>query len=94
MLGFIFALAAGFAAPYLVDPVARPAAKSLRGTIDIEEGELLLLAYMVALFAAAVLAAAFDSGSVIGVTLGGILGYFATQIVAKLREVVEGRPKG
>jgi hypothetical protein len=89
MLGFLIALAAGYLTPKLEEVAARPLAKSLKGSVRVEPGEMRTLAFMVGLLGAALLAAAFDSGNPFGVVLGGVLGYFATRIVAALRRAMD-----
>ncbi len=91
MLGFLIAAVAGFLTPQLEGPVAGPVVKALEGHIPIAANERRLIAFMAALLAAAVLAAAFDSGSVIGVIVGGILGYFGTRIFEVLKKIIDGR---
>ena len=91
MLGFLIAAAAGFLTPQLEEPVAGPIVKALEGYFPITANEKRLIAFMAALLVAAILAAAFDSGSVIGVITGAILGYFGTRIFNVLKKVIEGR---
>lgn len=91
MLGFLIAAAAGFLTPQLEGPVAGPVVKALEGFFPVTANERRLIAFMVALLAAAILAAAFDTGSVFGIILGAILGYFGTRIFNVLKKVIEGR---
>ncbi|MEJ8560282.1 hypothetical protein QTO30_02870 [Yoonia sp. GPGPB17] len=91
MLGFLIAAAAGFLTPQLEGPVAGPIVKTLEGHFPIAANERRLIAFMVALLAAAILAAAFDSGSIFGITIGAIVGYFGTRIFEALKKVIEGR---
>ncbi|KAA9005594.1 hypothetical protein [Histidinibacterium aquaticum] len=90
MLGFLIALAAGFAAPRLDDSVARPLAKAMAPHIAVQPHEIRAISVMVAFLGAALLASALDSGTAFAVVLGGVLGYFATRGTAALRKVVEG----
>jgi len=94
MLGFLVAVAAGFLTPQIEGPVAGPIVKALEGAITIEPQERRLIAFMVALLAAAVIAALLDSGTLFGIIIGTILGYFGTRIVAKFKQVVEARNEG
>ena len=82
MFGFLIALGAGFLVPHIMQPIAQPLAAQLRRFITVEEGEIGVIATMVAMFGASVVAAVFDSGSTIGLTVGVFLGYFATRIFA------------
>ncbi|MEO1639267.1 MAG: hypothetical protein AAFU41_08475 [Pseudomonadota bacterium] len=93
MLGFLVAVAAGFITPQIEGPVAGQIVKALEGSITIEANEKRLIAFMVALLAAAVIAALLDSGSVFGIIVGAILGYFGTRIVAKIKQVIDGQSK-
>jgi ABC-type microcin C transport system permease subunit YejE len=93
MLGFLIAAAAGFLTPQLEGPVAVPVMKALEGHIPVTDNEKRLIAFMVALLAAAVLAAAFNTGSVFGIIVGAILGYFGPRIFAALKTIIDGRPK-
>ncbi|WP_342070655.1 hypothetical protein [Yoonia algicola] len=91
MLGFLIAAAAGFLTPQIEGPVAGPIVKTLEGYFQVAPTEKRLIAFMVALLAAAILAAAFDSGSVFGIIIGAILGYFGQRIFNLLKKIIEGR---
>jgi uncharacterized membrane protein YeaQ/YmgE (transglycosylase-associated protein family) len=91
MLGFLIAAAAGFLTPQIEGPVAAPIVKTLEGYFEVRTAEKRLIAFMVALLGAAIIAAAFDSGSVFGIIIGAILGYFGTRIFNVLKKVIEGR---
>ncbi|PJI91496.1 hypothetical protein BC777_0324 [Yoonia maricola] len=91
MLGFLIAAAAGFLTPQLEGPVAGPIAKALEGYFPIAAHERRVIAFMVALLAAAILAAAFDSGSVFGIIIGAILGYFGKRIFDVLKKAIDGK---
>ena len=91
MLGFLIAAAAGFLTPQLEGPVAGPVVKALEGYFPVAANERRLIAFMAALLGAAILAAAFNSGSLFGVILGAILGYFGTRIFDVLKKIIEGR---
>lgn len=91
MLGFLIAAVAGYLTPQLEGPVAGPVVKVLETYFPVAANERRLIAFMLALLAAAVLAAAFDSGSVFGIIFGAILGYFGTRILDVLKKVIEGR---
>ena len=92
MLGFLIAVAAGFATPYMEGPVGGPIVKALEGQIAVAHGEQRLITFMVALVIAAVCAALFASGTVFSIIIGAILGYFGTRIFTALRKVIEARP--
>ena len=91
MLGFLIAAAAGFLTPQLDGPVAGPIIRALDGHLPVTPEEKRLISFMVALLVAAVLAVAFDTGSVFGIIVGAVLGYFGSRIFAVLKKVVEGR---
>ncbi len=91
MLGFLIAAAAGYLTPHLEGPVAGPVAKALGQYFPVTDAEKRLIAFMAAILGAAVLAAVFNTGSVFGILVGAILGYFGTRIFAVLKKVIEGR---
>lgn len=82
MFGFLIAIAAGFMAPHLVQPVARPVALQLRRFFAVEDAEMTAIAVMCAAIGGAVVASIFDTGSPIGLSVGVFVGYFATRIFA------------
>lgn len=81
MLGFLISVAAGFATPALEGPVARPVARAIGTNIELKDGELRVLAFMLAMVIAAILCAVFSSGSPLGLAVGGMIGYFGTRLV-------------
>lgn len=91
MLGFLIAAAAGFFVPQIEGPVAGPIIKALDGTINITPDEKRLVAFMAALLGAGIISVLLESGSILGVIFGVILGYFGTRIYAKLKQVIDGR---
>jgi len=91
MLGFLIAAAAGFLTPQIEGPVAGPIVKMLERFFPVPPVEKRLVAFMVALLAAAVLALALDSGSILGIIIGAILGYFGTRIFNVLKKTIEDR---
>jgi len=93
MLGFLIAAAAGYLTPQLEGTVAGPVKKALEGHFPVSATETRLIAFMVALLGAAVLCAAFNTGSVFGIIVGAILGYFGTRLFAVLKKIIDGRPK-
>ena len=94
MLGFIVAVIAGFLTPHIEPPVTRPLARMIERWITLEPGDVRLLSFALALLAAGLVAVLLDSGSAFWIVLGGTLGYFATRIVAALREVIDNRRQG
>ncbi|SLN19378.1 hypothetical protein [Roseisalinus antarcticus] len=90
MLGFLIAIVAGYLTPAAEETAARPLARSMAAHVKVEPAEIKALAFMIVMLAAALLNAAFDSGTPFGLILGGALGYFATRIIAAIRKVVEG----
>lgn len=91
MLGFLIAAAAGFLTPRIEGPVAGPIVRMLKSQFSVADTEKRLIAFMIALLAAAIVAAALNSGSVFGIITGAILGYFGTRIYDVLRKLVESR---
>lgn len=91
MLGFLIAVAAGFLTPQLETPVAAPIKKALEQHMPVTPNETRLIAFMVALVAAAILSALMESGTTFGIIIGAILGYFGMRIYTVLRKVIEGR---
>ena len=89
MLGFLIAVVAGVLTPSIEEALARPLAKTLRATLPVDSHEMRALAFMIAMLGAGLLAAALDSGSALGVMVGGVLGYFGTRIVAAVRTLMD-----
>lgn len=55
MLGFLIAVAAGAVTPMLEGPVARPLAQAMGDTVEVADGELRTLAFMIAMIVAGLL---------------------------------------
>lgn len=91
MLGFLIALAAGAATPMVETPLARPVARFLAGKIAVQDTELRLIAFMVALIIAGLLSAVFHSGSPLGLAIGASLGYFAARLIRWGQAAVNNR---
>ncbi len=91
MFGFLIAVVAGAVTPMIEAPVARPVAKVLTQKMDFADGELRLLAFMIAMMVAGLLCAIFSSGSALGLAVGGTLGYFGLRLVRIVQKVIEGR---
>ena len=91
MFGFLIALAAGAAAPMLEGPVAHPIAQALRDKVELADGELRALAFMVAMILAGILCALFSSGSALGLAVGGTLGYFTPRLVGWVQRTIAGK---
>ncbi len=91
MFGFLIAVAMGAVTPMLEGPLARPVAKSLSERIDLTEGELRAIAFMIAMIIAGVLCALFSSGSALGLAVGGALGYFGARLVKLLQGIMAGK---
>jgi len=91
MFGFLIAIAAGAATPSIEVPAARPVARMLGRHMEIHDNELRLLAFIIAMIAAAIVASVFDTGSALGIMLGGTIGYFGLRLFAWLRRIIEGR---
>ena len=93
MAGFIFAFLAGFLTQHVEAALAQPLARMMSRHMPIEAGETRLLALLVALGGAGVLCALFDTGSPLGVVIGGGLGYFALRLLAAAQRALESRGK-
>lgn len=91
MFGFFIALAAGFLTPHAEAPLARPVADALRHVIKLEEGETRLFSFIIVMLIAGLLCALFDTGSPLGVMLGGALGYFGLRLSAYAKSVLDGK---
>ena len=89
MLGFICAVIAGFSAHYIDEPLVRPLVRALQGKIDVEAGEVRLVAFIITMLLAGVAAELLDSGSAFWMILGGALGYFAIRIVAAVKAWID-----
>jgi hypothetical protein len=85
MLGFILALGAGFLTPHVEDQVARPVAKAIKGLVDIPQGEMRALSFILMMTAAAALAWLLGAQvSARWFMIGGALGFVAVRLVAGL----------
>ncbi len=93
MVGFIFAFLAGFLTPHVEPALAQPLARALSRHMPVEAGETRVLALLVALAGAGVLCALFDTGSPLGLVIGGGLGYFALRLLAAAQKALETRGK-
>lgn len=91
MLGFLVSIAAGFVTPHLDGPVAGPLAKLMAPVVEVDPAETRLLSFMVAMIGAGVLANLLNSGSTFWVILGGVIGYFATRLVAAAKTAMDQR---
>jgi len=91
MFGFLIAIAAGAVTPMIETPVARPLARAMGDNVELADGELRTLAFMIAMIVAGVLCAVFDSGSALSLAVGGTLGYFGMRLVRWLQRVIEGK---
>ena len=92
MLGFIFAVIAGALTPHAIGPLARPVAKAIADQIEVEENELPLLSFALLMVLAGIACAIFDTGSPAGLAVGGLVGYFATRLVALVKRLLDGNP--
>ena len=89
MLGFIIAVAGGALTPMIETPLARPAARALSNVIEVEDTELRLLAFMLAMLIVAILCAVFNTGSTLGLVVGGMLGYFGGRLARWAQRAIE-----
>lgn len=91
MFGFLIAVVAGAVTPMIETPLARPVARMLGENIEIQEGELRVLAFMIAMIIAGILCAVFSSGSALGLAVGGTLGYFGMRLVRMVQRMIENK---
>jgi len=91
MFGFLIAVVAGAVTPMIETPLARPVARMLGENIEIQEGELRALAFMIAMIIAGILCAVFSSGSALGLAVGGTLGYFGMRLVRLVQRMIENK---
>ena len=89
MFGFLIAVVAGFLTPHLEQPLARPVIRALDRFLPIEPGEHRLIAFMIAVLAAAVVSALLDTGSTFGVVLGAVIGYFALRLSTLIKAQID-----
>lgn len=89
MFGFVIAIIAGFVTPMIETPLARPVARALEGKINLENDELRLLAFMLALIIAGLICAVLHAGSPLSLALGGTLGYFGARIVEYVKSLTK-----
>lgn len=82
MLGFLIAIVAGFLVPKADDSLSRPFAEAVRNVVKVEEREIRLTSFIIVMLLASVLCALLDTGSAMGVLLGGALGYFGPRLSA------------
>lgn len=91
MFGFVIALVAGFLAPHAEAPLARPLAEAIRGVVKLEDGEMKLLSFMIVMLIAGAACAMFDTGSPLGVILGGVIGYFGLRLSTYAKSKIDGK---
>lgn len=82
MFGFLIAVVAGFLTPQAESALARPLARNIARHIEVKDGEVTALAFGLALLGAAILCAVFNTGGLVGLVVGGLLGLFLTRIIA------------
>ena len=91
MFGFLIAVIAGAVTPMIEAPLARPVARLMGENFDVKDTEMRALAFMIAMVAAGVLCSVFNSGSALGLAVGGTLGYFATRLLHTAQRVIEDK---
>lgn len=90
MLGFLIAIIAGVTTPQIESIAARPLARALGENFEILESEMRVFAFMIGMFVAAVLSTILGTGSVMGLIIGGILGFFGMRIIHTIQRVIKG----
>ena len=91
MLGFLIALIAGGVTPMLETPIARPVARMMGNNVELADGELRALAFMVAMIIAGILCAVFSTGTPLSLAIGGTLGYFGMRLLRWGQRAIEDR---
>jgi urea transporter len=91
MFGFLIAIAAGAVTPMVEDPLARRAAKSMGQHVEVQENEVRALAFMIAMIIAGVVCNVLDTGSPLGLAVGGALGYFGARLLRWGQRRIEDR---
>lgn len=91
MFGFLIAIAAGFATPMFEASLARPVQRFLAERIEVEDGEVRVIAFIIALLIAGLLSAIFHSGTTLWIVIGAALGYFGTRIVRLAQTALANR---
>jgi hypothetical protein len=91
MLGFLFAIVAGLATPYVEAPLAEPIARWIKQHMDLEPTETRMIAFIMMLLLAALVSALLNSGATFFVVFGAGLGYFLIRIVGAIREIIADR---
>lgn len=67
--------------PMLEGPLARPVARALSENMELSEGELRALSFMIAMILVGLLCAILNTGSPLGLAVGGTLGYFGGRLI-------------
>lgn len=93
MIGIVIAFGAGYIAMRLDDPVSRPLAKAVSPFVKVNDGEIRLVSFIIALLGAAVLVQATDNVSPFWLILAGSLGYFGARIYAAAKLAWENRSR-
>ncbi len=89
MFGFLIAVIAGAAAPMIEGSLARPVARALGEKIEVQDGELRVIAFMIVMIVAGIVCAVFSSGSALGLAVGGTLGYFGVRLLRLAQQMIE-----
>jgi len=93
MIGFLIAMAGGALAPMIEEPVTRPVARAMGTKVEVADGEIRLLSFMIAMFAAGFACAVLEIGSPLGLAVGGALGYFGTRVFTFLKGIIDAKGK-
>lgn len=91
MFGFLIALIGGAVTPMIEAPLARPVARMMGEGFDVKETEVRALAFMIAMIIAGILCSVFNSGSALGLAVGGTLGYFAMRLLRTAQRMIEDK---
>jgi hypothetical protein len=89
MIGFLIAIALGFATPFIEAPLAQPLARIMERKIRLETGEVKVLAFAMIAILAGLIAVLFGSSNAFWIGIGVTLGYFGTRIISAVRELIE-----
>ncbi len=91
MFGFLIAVIGGAVTPMIEAPLARPVARMMGESFDVKDTELRALAFMIAMIIAGVLCSVFNSGSALGLAVGGALGYFGMRLLRTAQRMIEDK---
>ena len=69
-------------------------AQAMSQNIELGDGEVRALFFMVAIIAAGLICTILSTGSALGLAVGATLGYFGMRILRWLQRIIEGKRAG